>query len=76
VVTSPVVLLPNVPVAVYCCTPPGAIIAFNGEIVIPVIALADGKKLPQAVRETNIATAASNAKTSSCEYLERNTPIW
>jgi hypothetical protein len=32
--------------------------------------------LPQAVSEAKIATAASNAKASSCEYLERNTITW
>ena len=75
-VTSPVVLFPKVPVAVYCCTPPGAIIEFRGDRVMEVIALAEGKKLPQAVNEAKIATAASNAKTSSCEYLDRNTMTW
>ena len=75
-VASPVVLLPNVAVAVYCWTPPGAILVFKGEIVRATIALADGKKLPQAVSDTQIATAARNAKTSSWEYTDRCTLLW
>ena len=76
VVASPVVLLPKVAVAVYCCTPPGAMLVFKGETVRATIAFAEGKKLPQAVNDTQIATAARKAKTSSWEYTDRCTLLW
>jgi len=74
-VTSPVVLFPNVPVAVYCCTPAGAIIALSGDIVIDVIVSADGKKPLQPPDNIHIAHPARNARASNGEYLERNTVI-
>lgn len=45
--TSPVVLLPKVPVAEYCCVPGGMICALAGEIVIETIVSDEGKKPPQ-----------------------------
>lgn len=76
VVTSPTVLFPNVPVAVYCCTPLGAIIALSGDRVIEVIASAEGKKPLQPLDNIKSAHPARNASASNGKYLERNTPIW
>ncbi len=45
-VTFPVVLLPNVPVAVYCCVLVGMICALAGERVIETMVSAEGKNPP------------------------------
>ena len=59
-VTSPVVLLPNVPVAVYCCVPVGRIWALVGERVIETMVLELGKNCPLlATRKVTKSPAAS-----------------
>jgi hypothetical protein len=74
--TSPVVLFPNVAVAVYCCTPLGAIMALSGDRVIDVMASAEGKKPLQPLDNIKIAHPARNASANNGKYLERATPIW
>ena len=59
-VTSPVVLLPNVAVAVNCVVPCGLTNALVGESVIERIWLEGGKKPPQLLSKTAIAMGAAN----------------
>ena len=69
--TFPVVLLPKVPVAVYCCVPPGMICALNGDSVIETIVSADGKKPPQLVsaRATRNPAAVLPSHVSRCKFV-------
>lgn len=57
-VTSPVVLLPKVPVAEYCCVPVGKMSALAGEMVMEVMVDAEGKNWPQLANRTASAKAA------------------
>lgn len=70
-VTSPVVLLPKVPVAEYCCVPPGMICALAGDKVIEVIVSEDGKKPPQLVRNRAIRSPAAilPSHVSRCTFV-------
>ena len=61
-VTSPVVLLPKVAVAVYCCVTLGATIEFAGKIWIAVILLADGKNWPQLVENASAKRGTKTAR--------------
>lgn len=73
-VTSCVVLLPRVPVAVNCVVAAGATSPLVGEIVIETMAFDDGKKSPQLVdMETTNSTQTSAAKTDLFSDLMRRT---
>lgn len=67
-VTSPVVLLPKVAVAVNCCVPLGKAKALVGLMLSETISLAEGKKRPQPGRATAMTNAVRKPrnKTSLC----------
>src|ERR1051326_7043999 len=62
-VTSSVLPLPSVPVALNCCVLPGWIAGFVGESVIDTTLLPETKNLPQAGRHNIPATARNATRT-------------
>ena len=71
-VTSPVVLLPNVPVALNCFVPMGIIWALDGERVIEMIVLEEGKNCPPqlaTIKVTKSAAAILPIPVSRCRLI-------
>lgn len=62
-VTSPVLLLPKVAVAVYCWVTPGATIAFDGRTCSAVMEVDDGKNCPQPMKASRQASTRAGQKT-------------
>src|ERR1039457_2165674 len=75
-VTSPVELLPNVPVAVYCCVPVGMIWALVGERVIETMVLELGKNCPQlaTIKVTRSPAAILPIHVSRCIVIIPSIP--
>jgi hypothetical protein len=74
-VALPVVLLPYVAVAVYCCVLPGCTDVVNGEICSAVMVVEDGKNCPQPAIISSTGTAMAISESERSRFTNSILPL-